>query len=95
MKPWRQGAAMVFHSLAQNDAGGAAFALTGGLFIFVLIIGILTSIFWIWMLIDCLTSNKPAAEKIIWLLVIIFLHVLGAVIYFIMARNGRRLATTG
>jgi len=85
---------MIQSLLAQNDPGAGAFALTGGLFIFVLIIGILTSIFWIWMLIDCLTSNKPAAEKIIWLLVIIFLHVLGALIYFIVGRGGKRLATT-
>jgi hypothetical protein len=54
-----------------------------------LILGIIASIFWIWMLIDCLMSSLPSTEKLIWALVILFLHVLGAIIYFFVVRNGR------
>jgi hypothetical protein len=59
-----------------------------------IIIGMVTTIFWLRMLIDCLTSSKPPAEKIVWLLVIIFLHFLGALIYFFVGRAGKALATT-
>ncbi len=62
----------------------------GGLFILWLILGILATVFWLWMLIDCLTSSMSPIEKLIWALVIIFLHLLGALIYFIVARSGRR-----
>ena len=43
--------------------------------------------FWIWMLIDAITKC-PSAEnkKLIWVLVIIFLHLIGAAIYFFVQR---------
>jgi len=43
--------------------------------------------FWIWMLIDCV-SNEPSEgnDKIIWILIIIFTHGLGALIYFFVRR---------
>jgi hypothetical protein len=58
------------------------------------IIGLLASIFWLWMLIDCLMSNLPPVEKVLWFLVIFLLHVLGALIYFIVRRPGGRRLTT-
>lgn len=75
--------------LAQNSGAGGAVAGAAGFLIVLWIIGILATIFWIWMLIDCLTSSLPAGEKIVWFLVIFFLHVLGALIYMFVAR-GRR-----
>jgi len=51
---------------------------------------LLLSIFWIWMLIDAVTSSLPPIEKLIWVLVIFFLHFLGAFLYFAIARNGTR-----
>ncbi len=49
---------------------------------------ILASVFWLWMLVDCLMSRLPSTEKLIWVLVIFFLHIIGAVLYFIIARPG-------
>ena len=52
------------------------------------LIGLLTTIFWVWMLIDCL--QNPAivgTEKIVWVLVIVLLHFLGALIYFFVAKT--------
>jgi hypothetical protein len=72
--------------LGQNDAG--LFAAFGGLMILVWIIALLATVFWVWMLIDCLVSNMPTNEKILWALVIIFTHVLGALIYFFVKRSG-------
>ena len=59
------------------------------LFIIVLLIILAASIFWIWMLIDVLTSAMPVAEKVLWFLVIFFLHLVGAIIYFVVRRSGR------
>ncbi len=80
--------------LAQQTAnnsgnGGAGFAMAGGAFIIFLLIALLASVFWIWMLIDCLTSNLPSVEKLIWALVIFFLHLLGAIIYYFVVRGNR------
>ena len=43
--------------------------------------------FWIWMLIHAITNKGLTdTEKIIWVLVVLFLHVLGALIYFFLGR---------
>jgi hypothetical protein len=74
-------------NLLLADTGVALFS--GALLIVFILLAIVTSVFWLWMLIDCLTSSLPAAEKLIWALVIIFLHFLGALIYFFVARGGK------
>lgn len=54
------------------------------------LIGIAATLFWLWMLIDCLT-NEPSRgnDKLIWALVIIFLNGLGALLYFFVRRPQR------
>lgn len=79
----------VIHLLAQNS-GGAGAGLFAGIGILWLVIVLALSIFWIWMLIDCLTSAMPSGEKILWFLVIFFLHILGALIYFFVKRSSSR-----
>jgi len=73
--------------LAQSNGG--LFAM-GGVAIVFLILALIASVFWIWMLIDCLTSDMPGSEKILWALVILFLHLLGAIIYYAVKRSGTR-----
>jgi hypothetical protein len=52
------------------------------------IVGILASIFWVWMLVEAATSKSlQGTEKIVWVLVILFLHVLGAALYYLIARK--------
>jgi uncharacterized RDD family membrane protein YckC len=52
------------------------------------VFAILASIFWLWMLIDCLMNPRlQGTEKIVWVLVVLFLHLLGAVIYFAIGRQ--------
>lgn len=51
------------------------------LFFFVIIA--LVFVFWIWMLIDAL-MRKKFEDKLIWILVIIFLHVIGALLYYFL-----------
>ncbi|HWX22363.1 MAG TPA: PLDc N-terminal domain-containing protein [Candidatus Binatia bacterium] len=43
--------------------------------------------FWLWMLIHAITNKGlPDVERIIWVLVIIFLPFIGSIIYFIIGR---------
>ncbi len=53
--------------------------------------GLFFAILWIWMLIDCLV-NEPSEgnDKVIWVLVIIFLGWLGALIYLLARRPTRK-----
>jgi prolipoprotein diacylglyceryltransferase len=53
-----------------------------------LILFIIATIFWIKMLIHCI--KNPAlndTQKIVWVLVILFTHLIGALIYYILVRN--------
>jgi hypothetical protein len=55
------------------------------LLIWILLGGIvlLGAIFWIWMLIDvAIKKSLDSSEKIVWVLIILFTHFLGALIYF-------------
>jgi len=60
-----------------------------------LIIIFLLIIFWIWMLVDCLRRRDDEFPKggdnakLIWTLVIIFTHFIGALIYLIMIKFGK------
>ncbi len=59
------------------------------LFAFVVggVIVLAAMVFWIWMLIHAITNKGLTdTEKVIWVLVILFLHVLGALIYFFVGR---------
>jgi hypothetical protein len=48
-------------------------------------------VLWLWMLIDCITKEPSEGnDKIIWLLVIIFLGPLGALIYLLARRPKRK-----
>ena len=54
------------------------------------VVGVLLTIFWIWMLVDCATKEPGEGnDKIIWILVLIFTHFLGALIYYFVRRPER------
>ncbi len=51
---------------------------------------ILSSIFCLWMLIDCITKESDDGNnKIAWVLIILFTHFIGALIYYIVRRPQR------
>jgi hypothetical protein len=56
-------------------------------------IGIAATIFWLWMLIDALVNERNPEEKILWFLVIFFLHIIGALIYLFVRKMGRARAS--
>jgi hypothetical protein len=45
------------------------------------IFGLLTTLFWVWMLVDCIRNNR-LTHKGLWVLFILFTHGLGALVYF-------------
>ena len=73
-----------------DAAGGAAVAGVSLFFIVVIGLIVLASVFWIWMLVDAATSSLPSTEKLVWVIVILFGHILGALIYFVAGRAGAR-----
>lgn len=53
------------------------------------------TIFWIYMIIECATKESSAgSEKLIWILIIIFTHLIGALLYYVV-RRPRRIAELG
>lgn len=54
-------------------------------------LALLATAIWIWMLVDCATKESSAGnDKLIWVLVILFTHLLGAMIYFFIRRPQRK-----
>lgn len=51
---------------------------------------LLATIFWVWMLVDCATKEPDQGnDKVVWILVILFTHWVGALIYFLVRRPER------
>lgn len=73
-------------------------SIIGGLFgILTLVIGAVLSlacfVFWLWMLIHAITNKGLGdAERIVWVLVIVFLPFIGSIIYFFIGRSKGRSA---
>lgn len=64
--------------------GGEVLVLLGvaGLF------SLLCLAFWVWMLVDCVRNRRlNDNERIVWVLVIVFTHALGALIYLLAGRK--------
>jgi type VI protein secretion system component VasK len=67
---------------------GLLLALFILLILLVIVVALAGSAFWIWMLVDCGTNKRISdSQRIVWLLVIIFTHLLGALIYFFVGRK--------
>jgi hypothetical protein len=57
----------------------------------ILLIGLAFFVFWLWMLIDCATKEPSQGnDKLIWILIIVFTHWIGALIYFLVRRPQRK-----
>lgn len=68
-------------------AAGAELLILPILLLICIPIGLAMMAFWIWMLIHAI-QNKGLSEgeKIAWVIVLVFVHFLGAVIYFFVGR---------
>ena len=55
------------------------------------IVGIASTVFWIWMLVDCLVKEpSDTNDKLLWALIIFFGHLLGALLYVLVRRPERQ-----
>lgn len=72
-----------------QTANFSFFFLCMALFIIVIAIG--GTIFWVWALVDCATNEPPQDNsKLTWILIIIFTHFIGALLYFLIRRPERQ-----
>ncbi|MBA3313790.1 MAG: PLD nuclease N-terminal domain-containing protein [Planctomycetota bacterium] len=61
------------------------FGLAGGALLIVGILVLLSVIVWIWALVDAATNPAlDGTQKLIWLLVIFFTEIIGAIAYFVL-----------
>ncbi len=66
--------------------GIPAVAIFGG----VLSLGLAGTVFWVWMLIDCVTKEPSTTDnRLAWALVIAFTHLIGAFAYLFVRRPER------
>jgi hypothetical protein len=60
------------------------------LLILFLLAGLASMIFWVWMLVDCTTKESDQGNnKIVWMLIILFGNIVGALIYMFVRRPQR------
>ena len=58
-----------------------------GLFLMIAVGG---TVLWVMAIVSCAKNESPVGnDKIVWLLIILFLHVIGAAIYFLVRRPQR------
>ena len=53
------------------------------------LIAVLSFVFWIVALVDCLGSNNP--NKVLWVVLIILLPFLGTILYFVLGKTSARI----
>ena len=59
------------------------------------VIGVLGTIFWIWMLVEAVTREpEQGNDRIVWMLIILLTHFIGALIYYFV-RRPERIRTLG
>ena len=71
--------------------GIGVFELLGILLSSVMAAGL--TVLWVWMIVDCATKEK-GTNKIVWILVIVLAHWIGALIY-LLARRPKRIQIYG
>jgi hypothetical protein len=78
----------MFAEMNPGDVGGLIFVLA--LLAVIIPIALALFAFWIWMLISAVQNKGlTEGEKIAWVLVIVFVHWLGALLYFFVGHPKR------
>lgn len=51
---------------------------------------VLQLVMWVWMLVDCLKNESSEGnDKVIWILLMVFLGIIGSVLYYFIRRPQR------
>lgn len=74
------------------EEGIALFMFIVVLILLIVTVAILAFVFWIMMIVDCAKRDfKGDSEKIVWILVLVFLGIIGALIYYFAVAKGAPL----
>ena len=58
-------------------------------------IGVFSGVFWIWTLVDAATKEpEQGNNKVVWVIIIVFTHLIGAALY-LFVRRPKRIAEVG
>lgn len=72
------------------ETSPAAASLVMLLPLLLLLVSIGGTILWIWMIVDCATKEPSEGnDKLIWILIIVLTHWIGALIYLLVRRPKR------
>ena len=55
----------------------------------ILLILLASTVFWVWMLIDCVRNETDSNNRLIWALIIVLTNALGALVYLFVRRPQR------
>lgn len=58
------------------------------------VLGVGGTLFWIWMLADCVQHETSTQQRLFWAVVIALGHVVGGLVYFLLRRPRRGLGRT-
>ena len=73
---------------AQQPAPDAAPFVAGGMMLVMVLIGLVALVLFIWALVDAIKNpNLSDTERIVWILVIIFVGCLGPILYLAIGRK--------
>jgi cytochrome c oxidase assembly factor CtaG len=76
----------MFQMMLQDNAGFAVFMVFLMLLMFVAAIALF--VFWVLMIVDCAKRrNLSDNERVVWILVLVFLQALGALIYYLAVKR--------
>lgn len=60
------------------------------IFVLFFCFGLPLTVFWVWSLVDCaMNESSTGNDKVVWIVIILFTHCLGASIYFFVRRPNR------
>jgi len=77
----------MFAAMMQNSGYLLAGAVIAGMFL-LFALGIALTVFWIMMIIDCAQrKNLTDGERVVWILVLVFLGFFGASIYYLAVKR--------
>jgi peptidoglycan/LPS O-acetylase OafA/YrhL len=62
------------------------------IFTLLVFISLLSFVFWIWVLIDCVKKETDIGNtRLIWVIIIVFTYIVGAFLYYLIRRPKRRI----
>jgi hypothetical protein len=74
--------------LLAQQVDNAPAILAGGFLLVWLVLGALALILWVWALIDAIQNPAlSSTERIVWVVVIIFTNLIGAILYLLIGRG--------